>query len=258
MPASFFLIYGCYMLKRPPTLPTEIVRFNPSATRHKFCLLNAALDIFIGENSERKFDEIVDVIQEETRIKYRDAIKETLLYLVGMDLTAETIANFAWRIAANLPKLRAGIPVPPAAYPNPEDWLLFQVCDCDYDGKRVSITTRSLVGNTAANTYIFSFVNIAPFFRKIVTAIKDRLPNERFDLCYGLFFAGQCNKDRYGMVSLSTDKVFCPRKFLQHNNMIVKSTVELRIQYGRCKIGGEKFCKDCHYRGCPARGMILL
>ena len=239
--------------------PPEITYFNFERIRYKYLLLYAALKIF--ENSPLNpatFDGMVDVIQEETGIKNRLAIKDTILYLINSTPTADDLAACSWRLVANRSSLKRGIPVPPAPIPEYHERLLFQIENSSYDGNAVRIEARSLIGQTAANKYHFSFKNIAPLFRRIVTIIKERLPNERFDLLYGLFFTGMCDRNTFGNLSVLPKTIGCPPKFLKHNNKVINFRIKLRPSAYKCLSAGQTLCSACSQYSCKARGYILL
>lgn len=243
--------------------PPEIAKFNPVKLRQRFISLYAALEIFeTAEMTKIKLEEMVDLIQEEFRLKNREVIRESILYLLGSKLTESDIANCAWRICVNLPKLRKKISSPPKAYPTDDEMLLLQVVDystlSSREGNRRVLTVRSLVGETAAVIYSVTFSSITPLFRKIVNVIKGPVPEERVDLLYGLFFAATCSTNKYGGFTINPDNVICPPKLMRLNNEVVEARVKLKIGADNCTIVGKMECRNCLRRYCPAKGYILF
>jgi hypothetical protein len=85
-----------------------------------------------------------------------DAMFESVRYLAGTTLTHMESVTLAWRIAGNIPTLKAGLPVQPWTFQRVDEWLPLQVLRMDIERNRYNrlgydVTFRVLAGSACPN-----------------------------------------------------------------------------------------------------------
>jgi hypothetical protein len=82
----------------------------------------------IGESFSRFVDVVFEVLPGKPVERF--ALEESLRHVVGVKLTKDLIASVSWRIAGNLPRLRARRAVPPWHVQRFPEWVPAHIVSC--------------------------------------------------------------------------------------------------------------------------------
>ena len=83
------------------------------------------------------FDQLVRHTRQEIPGQVTsDAIRESLRFLTGTELTRQVAYSTAWRLAANTDKLKAGQPAPPWVCQRQSEWAAIEILSCKRDRNR--------------------------------------------------------------------------------------------------------------------------
>jgi len=115
------------MSSQPPLVPFNIAATRQAAIRLRELMLPYAERPLVGLD----FDEFVENIRKRLRLAPTAAVFVSLMHLAGTPLTPATIEGEAWRLAANLKKLRAGRPVLPWVAQRDLEWVAARIVSAE-------------------------------------------------------------------------------------------------------------------------------
>lgn len=104
----------------------------------------------------------------------RDAVYETARQLLDVELTPAVYQRFAWRLAGNLPTLRAGRPVLPWTVQIENEWVPVQIIKADLDKNRRDELGHTMYMRILAGTPT-GMVTSRFFTRRFAFALARRL-----------------------------------------------------------------------------------
>lgn len=111
------------------TPPTRLPRYNLSrifAVRDRLC--NFELDEYAGFTPTGKhFEEMVDKFHQSLPGTDKRALYDSLRNLAGFELTPSRLRATAWRLVANIDRLKRGVAVPPWSIQLENEWVPAQV-----------------------------------------------------------------------------------------------------------------------------------
>ncbi len=191
----------------------------------------------------------------------RDALADSLRYLLGRDFDMDVGRELAWRLAGNLERLKAGEPVPPWTAQRGLEWVPVQVT-----GGRKSWKKAEKGRMRFGWTYLFTVLAGSPTGRDIrqwwttdkAAVVGARLgfsrkpPYHREDMdeLVGLRFCALLDpklSDR----GPGFHHIHCPSTFEEYNREVIKK--RRRIDFA-CPEGFPHSCSQCFVgtRECPA------
>lgn len=186
-----------------------------------------------------------------------DQIFESVRYLSGRSLTDVDAIRLAWRLAANIPALRAGRPVAPWTVQHVDEWVPLQVLRVQKtrnskDKIGYEVTTRVMAG-TPAPLKIISFWGVR-VVRFVAFKVGFSWKQYKFTKCadlVGLRF--------YGLIEAARSRgkpefheIECPDSMVKWNR---DNVLRLRMRVGmKCPVGFTHQCHQCAYGydRCPA------
>jgi hypothetical protein len=189
----------------------------------------------------------------------RDTIYESVRYMAGRVLTAQEGLEFCWRLAGNVPRLKAGTPATPWTSQNTKEWIPLQVLRCaPYRNPRgkfgYNFDFRVLAGSPCP-------MKIMAFWpRELVRMMSTRMgfskwtsgqyPFHHGEELVGLRLLGELDPLR-SQHSPTFYEVAVPGSFVKWNR---DNVLKIRCRVEPCPRGHTHACRQCAvgYSECPA------
>jgi hypothetical protein len=207
---------------------------------------------------------MIEEVTESLKLKSNRAVADSIAPLLGTRATDASLWALAWRMAANVNALKAGVPVLPWAIQRTAEWIPLQIASARRDPRRrasgallpgCTFTLQSLAGSYCPNTLMHWWsktqgsvvareLGFSPPWGKYPFHDAHQLVGLRL---YALFTPESCAGGRAGFF-----QVACSSSMEEYN----RALLSVRCRVTPCPRGYEHACHNCGvgYRnpdGCP-------